>query len=66
VLGGPAVYMYEIAVLIPVRFGAHPISRTIRIAAYFDFKLDTIKFSGKHLFCLPIAGNVVSFLPCLA
>jgi hypothetical protein len=29
-------------VRIPVRWGAHPISRTIRIGAYFDFKLDII------------------------
>jgi hypothetical protein len=53
-----AVYTYEFAnesvrgVRITERFGAHPISHTKRIDAYF--KLDTILFSGKHHFSLPI------------
>jgi hypothetical protein len=46
---------------IPIQFGAHPISRTIRIGAYFDFKLYTITFFGKHHFCLPISKNVFIF-----
>jgi hypothetical protein len=51
---------FPVQIGIPVRerFAAHTISRTIRIGTHY--KLDMIYFFGKHHFCFPIPGNVIS------
>jgi hypothetical protein len=50
-------FIVRIGLEILVRFAAHAISRTIRIGAYFDFKLDTIYFYEKYYFWPPIRSG---------